>query len=106
MANWKNKLIVSDFWEDDFDPKRHSRKIVSAIKTQLPEYVDELQGIIDDFELLDEYSTVDDFDYVLADLYDWGDQEVRPFGKWPRNAMCWIETWAPPQDKRPVPLRD
>ena len=93
MANWKYKLKLVDL-KDEFEADKIPldelcKKIASRIE-ELPCYkIDTtLQEIVMQFE--DEIADTNDFDNILEQLYDWGDEEVKPYGKWPANKQCWI----------------
>jgi len=54
-----------------------------------------LEDIIDRFDNItgfDDVSPEEEFDDVMEQLYNWADQEVEPFGMWPKNKMCWVKT--------------
>uniref|UniRef100_A0A6M3KLC9 Uncharacterized protein n=1 Tax=viral metagenome TaxID=1070528 RepID=A0A6M3KLC9_9ZZZZ len=97
MANWKYQIDVRKEWKraetQEITPQELARVIAEKLKA-LPCFSDDddLQNIVEAFEELnlDDAATFDDFDEIMNGLYDWGDQEVSPYGKWPRNAMCWI----------------
>ena len=89
MANWKYKLNVSDFYHDDnLSIEEKGQRMVAAIKETFPlDY--ELCDVIESFDVVDD---VEEFDNIMSSFYDWCDQEVAPFGKWPANKMCWVKT--------------
>lgn len=96
MANWKYKLKAKDLWEsykgNHITASELGKLLAQRIREAAfyQEYKNQLEEIIDNFENVDD---IEDFDYVLNELYDWADQEVEPLGQWPRNAMCWVETF-------------
>lgn len=97
MANWKYKLDIKDEWKacknGDITCKDLIPVIVNKLKA-LNIHDSELENIIDDFEILAEDEVdPDEFDCIWNDLYNWADQEVAPFGKYPRNKMMWINTF-------------
>lgn len=104
MANWKYKLDISDVWTNDEPIEVKGKQIADKILATFPndwfdfesdDYDEELDDIVDRFENItgyDDVRPVDEFDDVMAQLYDWADSEVPPFGEWPRNAMCWVST--------------
>lgn len=105
MANWKYKLDISNIWHNEELPiEEKGKEIAKKIRATFPaewldfeseSYDEELEGIVEAFENITGYDgaePVEEFDDWMETLYDWADQEVAPFGQWPRNAMCWIET--------------
>ena len=96
MANWKYKLDFSHWYHDDEIPINGKAELaVKEIDSVLPHNDLDLEMIrkqfVDFAENMSE-SDVDDFDDIMEQLYDWGDQEVEPYGKWPPNKMCWVNT--------------
>ena len=101
MPHWLNKVDFSDLWRDEPSPAVLASAVAQRLtalkenlvgptdKAALQNYKDQLAGIIEEFEALgtDEEASVDDFDYLLDDLYTWADQCVS-FG---RN-LCWVKT--------------
>lgn len=103
MANWKYKFNLKDFYHDDNISIQNKAKMVAErigktfsdfVSIESTNFDSELDEIKDDFEWLatDSSAKADDFDDVMERLYDWADAEIEPFGKWPRNKMCWVET--------------
>ena len=103
MANWKYKLSLKDafqkFKNGEISLVELSQKVKRQIENLLIVIDDkmdccDLENIKNDFEFsIDENSSEDDFDIIMVDLYDWADQEIEPLGQWPRNRLCWIETF-------------
>ena len=107
MANWKFKLNVSEPWRKaqsgEISPNELSSEIAKLLKPLL-KYIDALKGyenvkmelddIIEVFEeeAKDESMTSDAFDSLWNELYNWADNEVPPFGEYPHNKLCWIQT--------------
>ena len=97
MANWKYTLNIKDVWGKaqigDISYKELAEEIVKRIKA-LPCYETDfrLQDICTEFEYFDDEGEADEIDFLMNDLYDWGDAEVDPKGKWPANKKCWIAT--------------
>lgn len=105
MANWKYKLRISHIWNNEDMPIDEKGKAIAKVMRQVfksswldeldPDFDEELDMIVHGFEDITGYdgtSPVEEFDDYMESLYDWADQEVAPFGKWPRNKMCWVET--------------
>ena len=103
MANWKYKLEFKEFYHDDnLSIQTKAKMAVETIEKTLrvPLNIDsnrydaEIDGIKEQFDEIanDPKADVGDFDNVMEQLYDWGDQERAPLKQWPRNAMCWINT--------------
>lgn len=94
MANWKYTLDFRDFWNDYDNGKKTISEmgilVAKRIKKRFfPLFENELEILVDNFENIEE---VEDFNYCMGELYDWADEEIKPYGKWPRNAKCWIKT--------------
>lgn len=103
MSNWKLRVSFKDFWGEygkgNLTIQKVSGKVVERLNKLLDKVKDQLLKdtlgeIIMEFEDVAKSPelTVNDFDNVLNELYDWGDTEIEPFGKWPTNKMCWIST--------------
>ena len=97
MSQWVNRLDLKDLWnlreEEKITIQEMGKKIAERIK-KMKCYKDEeetLEPIVDGFECMDE--DVEEFDYILAELYDWGDQLVEKGKTWSMDKkMCWIAT--------------
>ena len=97
MANWKYFLNVKDEWKLLDKNEMELKDFIKVVIQKLKGFSftgSELLNIIDDFEVLAEQDDpeIESFDCIWNDLYNWADQEVAPFGKYPRNKMMWIET--------------
>jgi len=107
MANWKYTLSLKDFYHsDDLSINKKAEMVAERIEKTFPKnwfdfdsdsYKEEINEILDDFRWLSvdgdmRENDTDEFDNIMEDLYDWADQEVEPYRKWPPNKMCWIET--------------
>ena len=94
MAKWKYTLNFKKLWRDYGKEKitieELAQGVAKEIPLQLPLTDATLKRITKSFMKV---KTVKRFDAVLARLYDWADVEVRPFGEWPRNAQCWVDTF-------------
>lgn len=98
MANWKYKLdlidLITAYEKKEMTIEKLGQKIADRIREQ-PFYEEEeaaLSRIANDFEEC--CNTVDDFDYTLNKLYNWGDITLpTPRSQMPMfNKMCWIAT--------------
>jgi hypothetical protein len=98
MSNWKYKLdlkdLISDYEADKLTVEELGQKVAERIREQ-PYYEDEqfhLESIARNFEEC--CNTVDDFDYCINELYDWGDITLpTPKKQLPIfNKMAWIAT--------------
>lgn len=103
MAQWQRKLDLRDAWKKaknrEITPQELA-KIVADRLEKLAPFIDgesqdiefERQNIVECFRDLetDEEATFDTFDYVLRDLYDWGDQALD--AGWNGKKVCWIAT--------------
>jgi len=105
MANWKFKLDLKDVWKK-LESKEISiadggRVIEERIQSLISEInpndnekieeifaLDELLDIATDMAFVED---VEDFDYQMERLYDWGDMKLSN-EKWPEDKMCWIAT--------------
>lgn len=95
MDNWKNKLDIKKIWQKGKAGEATHQEIAAEISKQLksislmgfiPEYQrEECNFLADEFELLsiDKNATVDEFDNLMSQLYDWGDH----------RHTCWIGTF-------------
>lgn len=103
MARWRHRLDFRPFWNDDsLIIQEKAKRASEAIEKTFPLYLTPENEDFDmDLDMINDYfkgvaedplANADDFDEVIEQLYDWGDQEVKPFGEWPRNKMCWIAT--------------
>jgi hypothetical protein len=86
MANWKQTLNISAEWalakNHEITPQELARKIADKlIKLETDPFLEE---IIDQFEDLAEAEdvTFNDFDYIMAELYNWADSN-----------LVWIKTF-------------
>jgi hypothetical protein len=103
MAHWVNKMDIADLWS-----KGDFRKISFGISTRLREiviphtqneyydgfYLDsQRQDLAEQFGALsgDDDADVDDFDYLMCDLYDWADTPLD--NEWIGQKLCWIKTF-------------
>lgn len=96
MNNWKNKLNLSDIWQNGDVPESEvhlvGKEIAKRLKRIYPDYVanEVLEEIIYSFDNLlsldeynsdsswqDAYTPYDDFNARMSDLYDWADQDKR-----------------------------
>jgi thiamine pyrophosphate-dependent acetolactate synthase large subunit-like protein len=87
MPHWKSRIKLSHFYHADIPicdkAKRVARELMRFAKRQEslpPERQLDYQSAEDlafDFEMLskDEYTTADDFDVFMSELYDWADVE-------------------------------
>lgn len=101
MSKWKYKLEVKDLWEEIKDNKitiqELSKQMSKRIKLSrfYKKHEDDLEPIVNAFEDLseDKNASVDEFDDILSELYDWGDQELPTSPGKMQNKMCWINTF-------------
>jgi len=104
MSNWKYKMNVSDFYHADMPVEQKGKLMAKRIIHTFPaawtdirddEYDYDLGDIVDAFENITGYDRVtptEEFDQWMSALHDFADLEVEPYGEWPRNKMCWIQT--------------
>lgn len=100
MNNWKNKLILTDIWQNGDVPESEvhlvGKEIANRLRSIYPDYEDYdkhtfyLEEVIDSFDNLlsleeynsdeswaDAYTPYDDFNARMSDLYDWADEDKR-----------------------------
>ena len=95
MTNWLNKLDVSDLWklydDDEITMQECAKRLAIRVEAlyntcvSLTTDLDNLEEIKERFEEIsqDETATLEEFNYIMADLYDWGDLRHN----------CWINTF-------------
>lgn len=97
MADWQRKLDLKDVWDTN-DVHLIAKTASDRLKELAPlndDALDEEREVIAyDFETVaaDQDACVDDFDEVMARLYDWGDTHLDGTilgGK----KVCWIATF-------------
>ncbi|TRZ83698.1 hypothetical protein D4R86_00260 [bacterium] len=106
MANWQTKLNISDIWNKaknkeitTADLSKEIAKKLSALQTRLPKSIAEDESLVEEMTcLIEEFESastdpdmdVDDFDSIMASLYDWADTSIND--EWPSKKVCWINT--------------
>lgn len=99
MADWQRKLELKDIWDkypDEMTTQQVAAVVAERLRNLTPfgdEYLDNARDeLADEFQALseDEGTNSDDFNYVMANLYDWGD--INMGGAWPHKKCCWIST--------------
>ena len=95
MANWKHKIDIKESWKKAGDKEISIKKLAQEIAQKLRalglhDEDQELLDIIEEFEDMPDDIDFNEFNYTMEILYDWGDTEVPPIGKWPPNKTCWI----------------
>ena len=73
MPVWLHTLNFHPFWDADLPIEEKGRLAAVEIKRVFPKWEEneDLEGFIDGFESVID---VGEFDAVLSDLYDWGDE--------------------------------
>jgi hypothetical protein len=93
MAQWVRKLRIKEEWEQAKDGSLSVKRLADIIVRKLNRFnlSDdlELQGIIDDMEMLNDDAATEDFDYIMQNLYDWADTPLD--NEWNGKKNCWIE---------------
>ena len=100
MANWKYTVDIESIWNDEKTTVAEKGKLIArVIRRTFPNswFVDNSEDYDDQlFDIYRDFMEVGDdeeaFDAIMAELYDYGDCELAPFGKWPANKMAWIKT--------------
>ena len=94
MSIWKNRLDLKDLWEkrdkQEITLQKMGKEIAKRIRLLrcYKREEDTLEDIALNFEYMEE--DVNEFDSILAELYDWGDISLD--GKFGGKKMCWIAT--------------
>lgn len=102
MSNWKYTLDLHDIWEKlDQDNKKHisleeGAMLIAKKMSELNikgEFKEDWELLIQEFKNFDS-DDVDDFDYLMSNLYDLGDEDVTTIisHNGLRNKLCWIKT--------------
>lgn len=108
MAQWANTLDITDAWAKAYDreiaPPEFCRLVANKLKDMafkekyayMRDRRDELADAFMDFyeEYKDdpEAADYDDVDYLLTDLYDWGDEVVDSSGGFFNTVKtCWVK---------------
>lgn len=102
MTDWCSKLDLRDIWKSVENDKMTVQELSSEIAKRLkkvnphkagPEIIFMRNDIIEQFEDLAEEKEVsfEEFNYIMDDLYDWGDAKLddKGFGG---KKVCWIAT--------------
>ncbi len=93
MANWKYRIDISNILHTDTYPAINDKgkELAKRIRAfpHFEEHGDPLNHIAWQFE---EVEDVEEFDYILDDLYDWGD--IALDDNWNGSKMCWINTFS------------
>jgi len=82
MANWLNVIKMGDEWRKTRDGEMTIPELAKLLAAKLRD-VRVGDAVLRDIRLafveLDEDAVTDDFDKILAQLYDWGDYRHRLF---------------------------
>lgn len=101
MANWQLYIDFSDFWDkypDELSLKELCNKVITVLRSnidivaeKLPDHVDMLENIIEDFESLccENYINEEAFDDIMENLYDWADTNLD--NDWNGKKLAWIK---------------
>lgn len=100
MANWQSKLDIRDVWNQAQDNEISVQELAGTMADRLvdikpckdEELIDERDEIIDELRCLAEEETAskDEFDYIMASLYDWADTPLD--NEFAGKKACWIWT--------------
>ena len=97
MANWVHKLNIKTEWQackvGQLSLKDLSLAIIQKLAALGIDDDMDLDCIIEDFRAFagQHGQTVDEFDEIWEQLYDWADQKLDD--NWPPKKMCWIKTF-------------
>ena len=95
MANWKYKIDLKEVWrkleDEEIEISEGGKQIAEILRNHkaYQEYETKLEEIAEQFEDVEDKT---DFNYILDDLYDWGDTTLPPLNAWPPNKIAWIST--------------
>ena len=95
MADWKYKIDLKNVWEklskDEIEISDGGKLIAEILRKHkaYEEYETKLEEIAMQFEDVEDQT---DFNYILEELYDWGDTTLPPLNAWPPNKIAWIAT--------------
>jgi len=103
MAEWNSKLDLTDIWDNYVGTGKMSvQELALEISKRLAKLdintshigiISKRDEICIDFEYFseDDNASVNEFDYIMEDLYDWGDWRLdnKLFGG---KKVCWIAT--------------
>ena len=112
MSDWQRKLNIKDAWDASANGDMSSQELAGVIAKRLrklkpfvgdridndlAEYLDNKRDeIAEEFEAIAEDSDSDtkDFDYVMDELYDWGDEMIGDgsVGFSRTKKACWVAT--------------
>lgn len=101
MANWLHTLDLTEAFkevrEEKISAKAFLRKVLASLKALKVEGDDVYDEVVDDITIVaegdedDEEFTLDDVDYYLTMIYDWGDIPAEGSRGWPGTKTCWVE---------------
>lgn len=105
MAEWQRELDLTDIWEKYNNEEMTVQQMSETIAVRLaqlrkfPKSYDfvnvDLIDLIEEFNSLssDESLDVEEFDYQMQKLWDWGDMVLNPEdGFFKHKTVCWIKT--------------
>ena len=97
MSNWVNRLDLKDLWKARDEASLTVEEVAKEIAKRIrklrcyKKYEETLEEIAVQFEYCSE--SVEEFDGILSDLYDWADTCLfTPRGQIQRK-MCWVATF-------------
>lgn len=108
MSNWQYEIDLKDEWDKAKERKLQAFELASIVSKKLTtlkqriikrfgessDIIYEFQAVIDEFEsfVQDKDEDFDDFDSVMANLYNLADTIVGDPKKWPPDKLFWINT--------------
>lgn len=98
MSQWQRTLNLINCWKLAKERKITPKQLATSIATRLEklrpfndeDINTEKEELIEAFTFFDENETWDELDYLLNDLYNWGDISLD--GKFGGEKVCWIKT--------------
>lgn len=75
--NWEKTISVSDIWDTPMSPRTMVPLIIERFRETFEQDAEpELDNLLDEFAfaLEDEHFSVDDFDAIWEEIYDWADE--------------------------------
>ena len=106
MTNWTTEIDFTEFWDNDYPIEEIAQKAAGKVrelgikiggilalghKSFSDDDLSELEDLAFEFENVE---SVEGFDWVMEDLYNWADEltldNIGGFGN--SNKKCWVKT--------------
>ena len=107
MAKWQRTLDIQEEWKQSSDGDITILELAKVIHRKLgalrpfgdgsldetrEDILADCASRIRDAEKYGEDIPVEEFDYLMESLYNWGDTEIGRTREWPPKKACWIAT--------------